>query len=865
MGGGRRWTPSPVSLALLGVSVALVGNLATNLIQVNQVWWRPAVFTTLGLLIVGVVVLEIARQRAEQIQEQLGLAGARPRAFGALPRQAWQWQPRPQEEAAVRAALGRRGRAALVALPGARGAGKSQLAAGYAHACLEQGYDLVAWINTESGPVAELAGLAAHLGLPGVAEMAPEQAAAAVCRWLEFDGPARRLLVFDNVDDPGALRGYVPAAGSTKVLITTNRREFTTMAGIAVVEVGMFTPAEGEEFLTRATGLDSTRDGNLLGELLGWLPLGLAQAAALIVRTKMSYAEYAQQVQCQDLDETLRQQAGADHPGVLKATRLSLARLGDADPSGDAARLLRVLSLLSSDGVSWDLLVQAERQLGLHGAVWPVISILVDASLVTLGGGAPGASEREARRVVGAHRLTTLVVRYEAGRPPGDDLAAALDTATRLLNALIDHFPLEKVAMRRDELDEFAAHLDAVRSRTGDPSPLLLTQADRVAELLVQASDPTRAVLLFEGAVADRERLFGAEHPDTLTSQNNLASAYQSAGQLDEAVTLYELTLVDRERLLGAEHPDTLAAQNNLANAYRSAGRLGDAITLHERTFAAYERLLGAEHPDTLASQNNLANAYQSAGRIGEAVALFERTLEDRERLLGAEHPDTLISGNDPANAYRSAGRLDEAVALHEQTLADRARLLGTEHPDTLTSGNNLAYTYQSSRAWDVAITLYLQTIRNRTLVLGVEHPDTLDSKSNLAGAFQLAGHLDEAVDLYERTLADCERVLGPAHPSTESVRSNLADAQRELSERRWRRTTFSATRSTPTGTAHDSYRYRSGEQSIMIVLYGQTLANCERVLGPAHPTTESVRRRLVAARREWQRLTALRASVLSR
>jgi len=58
------------------------------------------------------------------------------------------------------------------------------------------------------------------------------------------------------------------------------------------------------------------------------LPLGLAQAAAFIRRTGVSYADYIGLLQRQDLDERLRQQAGTDHPGVLEATRLSLAGFG---------------------------------------------------------------------------------------------------------------------------------------------------------------------------------------------------------------------------------------------------------------------------------------------------------------------------------------------------------------------------------------------------------------------------------------------------------------------------------------------------------------------------------------------------------
>jgi hypothetical protein len=51
------------------------------------------------------------------------------RVFGAIPLPAQHFQPRPVSAGELRRVLGGKGRAALVALPGARGAGKSQLAA----------------------------------------------------------------------------------------------------------------------------------------------------------------------------------------------------------------------------------------------------------------------------------------------------------------------------------------------------------------------------------------------------------------------------------------------------------------------------------------------------------------------------------------------------------------------------------------------------------------------------------------------------------------------------------------------------------------------------------------------------------------
>ena len=78
---------------------------------------------------------------------------------------------------------------------------------------------------------------------------------------------------------------------------------------------------------------------------------------------------------------------------------------------------------------------------------------------------------------------------------------------------------------------------------------------------------------------------------------------------MEEAIRLHERTLADRERVLGADHPDTLTSRNNLAVAYEAAGWLEEAIRLHERTLADRERVLGADHPDTLTSRNNLERA----------------------------------------------------------------------------------------------------------------------------------------------------------------------------------------------------------------------------------------------------------------
>ncbi|MEU1965839.1 tetratricopeptide repeat protein [Micromonospora sediminicola] len=652
------------------------------------------------------------------------------RVFGAVPRVAWHFQPRPAEVRALRRALKSQGRAALVALAGQRGAGKSQLAAEYARQCVADGYDLVAWLNAEGGATVELALLAEHLGLRTGAEQTPPELATAVTRWLGDGDRGRRLVVFDNVDDPDAVAPFLPGPGGATVLITSNRQEFAAMPGVTVVPVGLFSPEQGRRFLHEATGLPDGGDAGEVGEQLGWLPLGLAQAAAYIVRNRLSYRRYLAALDGQDLDATLRRQAGTDHPGVLRATRLSVAGLTADDPDGDAVRLLTVLALLSPDGVSREMLVAGADGLGLTGGVGRALDLLAGASLVTLGGVVEDERGRD-RVVVTVHRLTARVIRELASRadatPPLTDAVAA---ATGLLDRLTGALPSVQAARRRAEVDELVAHTLALHEHATDVPPL--SQLGWAAGALQAAGDLVRAVTLSEQLLADHERVLGAEHPDTLRSRNSLAIAYRVAGRIDLAVAAHERSLDEVERILGRDHPEAWASRNNLAVSYRLAGRAEQAVTLLEQTLDEFDRILGPDHPNTLKARGNLANAYGSAGRIEQAVAMHERNLAEAERILGPDHPDTLKSRNNLANAYRAAGRAEEAIVLHEQTLADRVR------------------------------------------VLGPDHPDTLKSRSNLASAYQKAGQVDRAVALYAQTLAHCERVLGHDHPLTATVRRRL-------------------------------------------------------------------------------------------
>jgi tetratricopeptide (TPR) repeat protein len=698
-----------------------------------------------------------------------------PVVVGDIPQEPPGFQPRSD----LLAELDRAGPGASVvrAVTGMRGVGKTQLAAAYARARLADKWRLVAWVNAKD-PAALLAGLTAVADAVGLTDAASQRAGAdagrVVRNWLETDGD-RCLVVFDNATDPDILLPFVPAGGAARVLITSSLRSAANL-GLRV-DVEVFTREEAETFLVGRTGLAELPGAAAVAAELGFLPLALAQAAAVIAGQFLSYETYLERLRALPVQEYLTRGRGQPYPdGVAETIVLSLDAIRTVEQGNVCTAVMEIMAVLSAAGVRRELFYDAGQAGASSGDETGVPASVVDAVLAQL-------VERSLltfsldRQTVSAHRLVMRVLRdglVRQGRliDVCRAAAAALHVRARALERSRD-----RPALR--DLAEQVTALGPVDNADSELTGMLLRLRSWALYYLNELGDSARqAIMLGEPLIADLERTLGSDHPDTLNSRNSLAIAYRAAGRAAEAVPLHEQTLAVREQLLGPDHPDTLDSRNNLAIAYRAAGRAAEAVPLHEQTLAARERVLGPEHPSTLVSRNNLAVTYQEAGRAQEAVLLHELTLAVRDRVLGPDHLDTLQSRNNLAAAYRAAGRAAEAIHLHEQTLAARERVLGPEHPDTLQSRNNLAVTYLEAGRAAEAVPLHEQTLAAFERVLGQDHPHTLQSRNNLAVAYLKAGRAAEAVRLHEQTVDARERVLGPDHPDTLQSRRNLAAAR---------------------------------------------------------------------------------------
>jgi tetratricopeptide (TPR) repeat protein len=670
---------------------------------------------------------------------------------GEIPRAPLGFQPRADMLAALDAP-GPGSRVAVVrAVTGLRGVGKTHLAAAYARAKLAERWRLVVWINAEDlgGVLTGMGEVAAGLGL-ATGEGDGGAAGRAVRHWLEVDGD-RCLLVFDNATDPTVLQPFLPATGAARVIITSNQRSMANLG--AAVPVDVFSEQEALAFLAERTGSADAEGSRAVAAELGYLPLALAQASAVIADQHLGYGIYLDRLRGMPVGKLLAPVAAGQYPrGVAAAVLLSLDGVRVGDDTGVCAAVMELLAVLSPTGVRRALVHAAAQQgvLETDGQAGELPAEVVDRALARLAGASLLTFSVDGSSV-SAHRLVTRVIREQlAGR---NSLMAVWTAAAQLVEGLAGSLSRtwhENRGDVRELVEQIMALYESSAGRLSgnDLVRRLLRLRLWAAWSLNRLGDSSaQCILIAKPLLADQERVLGADHPDTLATRNELAEAYRAPGRIAEAITLFEQKLADRERVLGADNPETLLSRSNLAAAYRLAGRTAEAITLSEQTVADRERVLGADHPETLFSRSSLAAAYREAGRTAEAITLQEQTLADRERVLGADRPETLASRNNLALAYQDADRTAEAITLFEQTLADRERLLGADHPQTLRTRGNLAAAYQDAGRTAEAVTLLEQTLIGQERVLGADHPDILATRNNLAAAYRVASRTAGAIE----------------------------------------------------------------------------------------------------------------------
>jgi tetratricopeptide (TPR) repeat protein len=753
-------------------------------------------------------------RRAVDSEEPVGPAGARvawPVRSGTVPSPAGGFRARAETAADLGAALVAGAVVVLVPVrvagekPGGwlDSCGKTQLAAQVAEALWRsRRVELLVWVaaTSRASVLSGYAEAAVHaIGADPGGD--GESAAARLVGWLsETSRPW--LVVLDDLRDMADLEGLWPAGPAGRVLITTaNPAAFSGEQGALMHPVGVFSPQEALSYLLGRLAAEPGQQPGAQGLAadLGYEPLALAQASAVIASSALSCSDYSDYFA--RTREKVAAAAGRSPPAAAVTFAISVEHADQLSPGGAARALLALAALLDGHGIP--------------GAVFATPA--ASEYLAEGDGGDPAEREPDREALPGAERAgllsvdpsgttvdlagTTVDLAGTTVDLAGTTVDLAGTTVLVRMNAVVQAAvraatpagPLHRAAAAAADAllqawpgDERPAWLaGALRSctvslqqATGDLlwaagcHPLLL----RAGRSLDRACLTGPAVGYWSELAALSDRILGRGHPDTLAIGELLGGAYLAAGRASEAVSWFRWVLAERVRVLGPDHPRAIAARRDLGHALVAADQASDAVTVLDRVVGDYERVRGADQLDTLSARDELAAAYHAARQFAEAIRIYRHTLASRERIQGPEHPDTMTTRQKLAGEYLADGKPKAALSHYKRALADRERVLGPDHLDTIAVRGALGSAYQSAGRMASALRLQEQTRAGYERALGVGHPDALASSASLAHAYYAVGRVTDAMILFRDTLMHCEQALPPGDPLTRAVRQSLAN-----------------------------------------------------------------------------------------
>jgi hypothetical protein len=650
---------------------------------------------------------------------------------------------------------------------GMGGVGKTSLARTYA-ATHQQRYSLVWWIHAQQPAdiVDQFRSLLSIL-LPGETQATGDPIAHVHA--VLANRSQRWLLVLDNVVNPAAAAGLIPAVDGGDVLITSQAANWP---GYRVLPLGKLTVEHGATLLTSLSGDDDQAAAKRLAGELDGFPLALAQAGAYVASTYYAtghgLAHY--------LDLYRREQHRLLGHGTAPGYELPVAttwQVAFDRLAAPARTLLNLLARCAPEAIPLDLILDHLSPGGVPEQIADLVYALTDDELVRNQAVADLSQYSlitpNATGSVDVHRLVQAITKAASDGAPDSWAIAGLT----LINNSYPASPA--TATHLDQAGRLRDHARKLLQSTEPDTVLALDTRQNLAYWRGEAGDAAGAAAAFADLLTDRLRVLGPDHPDTLTTRHELAYWRGEAGDAAGAAAAFGDLLTDRLRVLGPDHPDTLTTRHELAYWRGRTGDASGAATALADLLVDRLRILGPDHPHTLTTRHNLARWRGRTGDASDAAAAFGDLLTDRLRILGPDHPATLATRHELARWRGEAGNASDAATALADLLTDAQRVLGPDHPDTLATRHNLARWRGEAGDAAGAAAAFGDLLTDRLRVLGPDHPDTLATRHELAYWRGRTGDASGAATALADLLTDAQRVFGPDHPDTVSTRDELA------------------------------------------------------------------------------------------
>jgi serine/threonine-protein kinase len=495
--------------------------------------------------------------------------------------------------------------------------------------------------------------------------------------------------------------------------------------------------------------------------------------------------------------KTLRRLLSGDLDAILlKALRKEPSLRFDSveQLSEDIRRYLDGLPVLAQrDAFSYRAKKFVWRHKGAVGAAAAIVVVLVAAVIVTARQARIAADERD--------RARTSAAKAEQINAFLRDMVGSADPYTEGKDVTVAQ-TLGRAVQRID-------------GTLGGQPEVAAALRSTIGNTYVNLGLDNEAEPLLRRALADRQRLFGKDHPDVASSLGDLAFLMLDKHELDQADELYRQSLEMYRRLglsqdfgviailsgwgrvardkgddgaaearfrealalaHGSPEAERLSADllNDLAILRQSHSDLDEAEKMYRDALAIIGRLRGPESPEMATGLSNLSGVLAAKGDLAGAEALSGSALAMKRKLLGDTHPELAFALFNHADNLDRNGKPAEAIPLVREVLSMRGKSLAHDGP--LVAGALLLLGRCLTHAGDprAGEPFLREALALRLKILPAGHWLTANTESTLGECLVAEGRLKDAEPLlltsYERLKAD----RGDRHEATIAARARL-------------------------------------------------------------------------------------------
>jgi tetratricopeptide (TPR) repeat protein len=189
---------------------------------------------------------------------------------------------------------------------------------------------------------------------------------------------------------------------------------------------------------------------------------------------------------------------------------------------------------------------------------------------------------------------------------------------------------------------------------------------------VVKMANCQKAEVLYQKALASRERVPGAEPASLLGTLSGLESALRCQNKREAADGVAARNSAINGKLPGPPDLDRANQLNQEANALARAGKYSEAEPLFREAMQTYQKAFGAEHVAVAKVAVSLGLLCSKQEKYAEAEPLFQRAIPVLQH-AGNEQAVLVFALVKYADLLRKTNRMNEAEKLEAQAKAIRA------------------------------------------------------------------------------------------------------------------------------------------------------------------------------------------------